>query len=160
MMVSSHYPMLYSHPQTWLVVALIIVIGGAVRHFLNRHDAGDPLGEDRLDAAGGGGRRSASRDLPDRAARRPGVAGLSVSDGEVLDIVGKHCVMCHSARPEPRGLRRAAEGRGPRHRSTISAATHDQILAQAVNGDAMPLGNETGMTAEERQKLGAWLASQ
>ena len=43
MMVSNHYPMLTSHPQSWLVVALIIVIGAAVRHFLNRHDAGDPL---------------------------------------------------------------------------------------------------------------------
>ena len=31
-------------------------------------------------------------------------------------------------------------------------------MAQAVNGDAMPLGNETGMTDDERQKLGAWLA--
>ena len=33
MMVSNHYPMLYSHPQTWLVVALIIVVGGAVAAF-------------------------------------------------------------------------------------------------------------------------------
>src|SRR5262249_33236721 len=43
MMVSGHYPMLYSHPQTWLVVAMILVMGAAVRHFLNRHDAGDPF---------------------------------------------------------------------------------------------------------------------
>ena len=32
-----------------------------------------------------------------------------------------------------------------------------QIIAQAVNGDTMPLGNETDMTREERQKLGAFL---
>ena len=32
-------------------------------------------------------------------------------------------------------------------------------MAQAVNGDAMPLGNETGMTEEERRKLGAFLLS-
>ena len=35
----------------------------------------------------------------------------------------------------------------------------DQIMAQAVNSDTMPLGNETGMTAAERQKLGAYLMS-
>ena len=43
MMVSNHYPMLAGHPDTWLVVALIVVIGASVRHFLNRHDAGDPF---------------------------------------------------------------------------------------------------------------------
>jgi uncharacterized membrane protein len=29
-----------------------------------------------------------------------------------------------------------------------------------VRNKAMPLGNKTGMTIEERQKLGAWLAAQ
>jgi len=35
-----------------------------------------------------------------------------------------------------------------------------QILIQAVQGNAMPLGNETGITDNERAKLGAWIASQ
>ena len=34
----------------------------------------------------------------------------------------------------------------------------EQVLQQAVNGDAMPLGNETGMTTAERAALGAFLA--
>jgi len=29
MMVSQHYPFLFSHPQSWLIVALIIVSGAA-----------------------------------------------------------------------------------------------------------------------------------
>ncbi len=41
MMVSQHYPFLFTHPQSWLIVALIIVIGALVRHMLNRLDAGD-----------------------------------------------------------------------------------------------------------------------
>ena len=41
MMVSQHYPFLFSHPQSWLVVALILISGGLVRHILNRLDAGD-----------------------------------------------------------------------------------------------------------------------
>ena len=32
-------------------------------------------------------------------------------------------------------------------------------MAQAVTGDTMPLGNESGMTLEERRKLGAFLIS-
>src|SRR6185295_4706318 len=41
MMVSQHYPFLFSHPQSWLVVALILISGGLVRHLLNRVDAAD-----------------------------------------------------------------------------------------------------------------------
>ena len=41
MMVSQHYPFLFTHPQSWLIVALIIVIGALVRHMLNRIEAGD-----------------------------------------------------------------------------------------------------------------------
>ncbi|MEH0072653.1 urate hydroxylase PuuD [Pannonibacter sp. Pt2-lr] len=43
MMVSNHYPMLTGHPQAWLLVGLVLLMGGMVRHFLNRHEAGDPL---------------------------------------------------------------------------------------------------------------------
>ena len=39
----------------------------------------------------------------------------------------------------------------------IEVDNKEQILIQAVRGDAMPLGNETAMTPEERQALGAFL---
>ena len=32
--------------------------------------------------------------------------------------------------------------------------------SQAVKIKAMPLGNKTGMTEQERAKLGAWIAKQ
>jgi uncharacterized membrane protein len=32
-----------------------------------------------------------------------------------------------------------------------------RVLSQAVLTDAMPLGNKTGMTEEERARLGAWI---
>jgi uncharacterized membrane protein len=38
-------------------------------------------------------------------------------------------------------------------------AQAEQIKAQAVDSKAMPLGNVTGMTDEERETLGAWIAS-
>ena len=155
MMVSNHYPMLSSHSQTWLIVALIIVVGASVRHFLNRHDAGDPL--EKIAWA-----------LPVAAVALgvaiwmtaprvdPAIAGLTVTDGEVLNIIGKHCVMCHSARPSHEGI--TAPPKDVILNSPDDIRRHAaQVLAQTVNGDAMPLGNETGMTREERQKLGAFL---
>ena len=43
MMVSNHYAMLTDHPQAWILAGLIIVGGVALRHFLVRHEVGDPL---------------------------------------------------------------------------------------------------------------------
>jgi uncharacterized membrane protein len=34
------------------------------------------------------------------------------------------------------------------------------IKAQAVDSNVMPIGNETGMTDDERQILGRWIAAQ
>ena len=157
MMVGNHYPMLSSHPQAWLIVALIIVVGAAVRHFLNRHDAGDPLGKIAwaLPVAAVALGLAIYLTAP-RA--DPALAGMTVSDGEALNIVGKHCVMCHSARP-------SHEGFDAPPKAVILGSVEDirrhatQIVAQTVNADTMPLGNETGMTREERLKLGAFLLS-
>jgi uncharacterized membrane protein len=156
MMVSAHYPMLFSHPQSWLVVALIIVIGGSARHFLNRHDAGDPLAKIwwtlPVMAAG------LAAAITITAPRQLDVTGLSVGEGEVLSILGKHCVMCHSPRPSHEGF--DAPPKGVVLLSIDDVLAHrDQVLAQAVNGDAMPLGNETAMTDQERAALGAFLMS-
>jgi uncharacterized membrane protein len=155
MMVSAHYPMLTGHPHAWLIVALIIVMGGAVRHFLNRHDAGDAV--DRIAwalAAAAVALAAAVYMTAPRADRA--MAGLTTSEGEVLNIVGRHCAMCHSARPSHDGF--DAPPKDVILGSVDDVRRYaDQIMAQTVNADTMPLGNETGMTEEERRKLGAFL---
>ena len=156
MMVSSHYPMLFGHPHSWLVVALILVIGGSARHFLNRHDAGDPLARIwwTLPVMAVGLVAAIWLTEP----RQLDTTGVSVSEGEVLGIVARHCVMCHSPRPSHEGFDAAPKG-------VVLVSIDDvvrnkeQVLAQAVHGDAMPLGNETGMTDGERAALGAFLES-
>jgi uncharacterized membrane protein len=155
MMVSSHYPMLTSHPQSWLVIALILVMGGSVRHFINRHEAGDPLAKIAWALPVAAVALIAAIYL--RAPRTdPAMAGMNVSEGQVLNIVGKHCVMCHSTRPSHEGF-----DAPPKEVVLLSIGNvrqnAEQILAQAVNGDAMPLGNETEMTDDERRALGAFL---
>ena len=157
LMVASHYPMLTSHSQSWLIVALIIVIGASVRHFLNRHDAGDPLHKIAwalpIAAVALGAAIWLTAPRADAS-----FAGIEVSDGEALNIVGKHCVMCHSARP-------TYEGFDAPPKEVVLGTIDDirrhaeQIMAQTVNGDAMPLGNETAMTPEERLLLGAYLTN-
>ncbi|HZP18694.1 MAG TPA: urate hydroxylase PuuD [Bauldia sp.] len=158
LMVSNHYPMLTGHPQPWLVVALILVIGASVRHFLNRHDAHDPIARYwwSLPVAAAALIAAIVVTAPRSDAS---LTGIKVGDGEVLSIVAKHCVMCHSAKPSHEGF--DAPPKGVILGSVEELRRHaDQVMAQAVRSTTMPLGNETGMTPEERQKLGAWLLSQ
>jgi uncharacterized membrane protein len=157
LMVSNHYPMLTGHPQSWLIVALILVMGGAVRHFINRHEAHDPLASFAwaLPVAVVALAAAVYLTAPKSNAQ---FAGIEVTDGEVLNIIGKHCVMCHSARPSHEGF--DAPPKDVILGSLDDLRKHaDQIMAQAVHGDTMPLGNETHISAEERRALGAWLAN-
>ena len=157
MMVSNHYPMLSSHSQSWLIVALILVIGGMTRHFINRHDAGDPL-------------KSFGWSLPVAAlglavaivmtAPKTGSATAGgVSDQEVVAIAQAHCVTCHAAKPSHESFEEAPKGITLQNIADLRRYAV-LINQQAVQTDAMPLGNETGMTDDERSKLGSWIAAQ
>ena len=90
-------------------------------------------------------------------AYRPGAAAVGdVGFAEVHAIIEKHCVQCHSATPTNKDFPEAPKG--------VMFDTPDEIKLyaskieqQAVLADIMPLGNLTGITDEERQKLGAWI---
>jgi uncharacterized membrane protein len=156
MMVSNHYPMLTGHPHAWILVALVLVIGGMVRHFLNRHEAGDPFARYwwSLPVAALG----LVAALVMTAPRDFSGAG-TVADADVLKVTQTHCVMCHAAAPTHEGFSEAPKE--VRLETVADLKRYaDLIMAQAVQSDAMPLGNETGMTDAERQTLGAWIAQQ
>jgi len=158
MMVSNHYPMLTNHPQSWLLVALVLVIGGTVRHFFVRHEAGDHLGQilwaPGLAAVGLLAALFITAPRPD-----PAMAALQVNDASVLKITATHCTMCHAAKPTHEGF--DAPPKGVMLTSLDLIRQHkNEIMAQAVNSNTMPLGNETGMTETERKQLGAWLSHQ
>ncbi|MBV8837343.1 MAG: urate hydroxylase PuuD [Alphaproteobacteria bacterium] len=154
MMVSPHYPFLSAHPQSWLVVALIIVAGALIRHYVNRVDAGDewnsfswtaPLAAFALICA-----------IWVTAPRAPAATG-SVSDTEMLALTTKHCTMCHARKPTHESFKEAPKN--------VTLETVEDlrkyaslILSQAVQNKAMPLGNQTGMTDDERAKMGQWIA--
>jgi len=80
----------------------------------------------------------------------------SVSDTEALAIMRKHCAMCHAAKPTHQSFRES-----PKNIILETAADLKKyaavILAQTVQTKAMPLGNETEMTDDERAILGRWL---
>ena len=68
----------------------------------------------------------------------------------------KHCVMCHAVKPSHESFQEAPKN--------ITLETVDDlkkyaatIYAQTVQTKAMPLGNQTDMTDDERATLGRWL---
>jgi len=155
MMVSQHYPFLFSHPQSWLIVALIIISGALIRHLLNRVDAGDDW-------------NSYGWSLPVAAMAlitaiyvtapqsRTVSAGPAVTDAQAQVIVTKHCLMCHARHPSHPAFKDP-----PKNVALETTADlrrfGQQIYMQTVQNRAMPLGNQTGMTDEEREALGRWV---
>jgi uncharacterized membrane protein len=156
MMVSNHYPMLYSHPYSWLVVALIIVVGGLVRHLINRHDAGDDFNAYSWAAPVAAIALASAITV---TAPRSATSSVQVADSEVLAIVNHHCTVCHARRPKHPGF---AEAPKDMRIETIGDVRQYArlIRVQAVQSNAMPLGNETRMSVEDRERLGAWLGAQ
>jgi len=154
MMVSNHYPMLYSHPYSWLVVALILMTGGLVRHLINRHDAGDDFTAYSWAAPVAAIALASAITI---TAPQTATSSVQVADAEVLQIVQHHCTVCHSRRPQHPGFAEAPKDM--RFESLKDIRQYARLVqGQAVQTNAMPLGNETRMTREERDKLGAWLA--
>jgi uncharacterized membrane protein len=78
-----------------------------------------------------------------------------VSFAQVARIVDQRCAACHSQHPTkvdvaPRGIKLDT----PEEIKAQATA----IEQQAVQTQAMPLGNVTGMTKAERDLLGRWIA--
>jgi len=157
MMVSPHYPFLSAHPQSWLVVALIIVSGALIRHYINRVDAGDEW--TKFGWAAPVAILAILGAIWLTAPRAPAAGGAAVSDADVLALAARHCTMCHARKPTHESFQEA-----PKNVTLESIGEIRKyaplILTQTVQNKAMPLGNQTGMTGDERAKIGAWIAAQ
>ena len=89
------------------------------------------------------------------APRAPDGGGL-VSDAEALAIMQKHCVSCHAVKPTHESFQEA-----PKNVTLETIADlkkYAQLIdVQTVQNRAMPLGNQSGMTEDERNALGRWV---
>jgi uncharacterized membrane protein len=153
-MISNHYPLITDASSSWIVAGLIVAGGAALRHFLVRIEVGDEQAQVAwtLPVIGGALALALAFTQPARVSSFKG----DVTDAEALAIVQTRCTACHAAQPTDRTIKAAPKG--------IELETLDnlrryaaQVETQAVKSRGMPLGNKTGMTVEERAKLGAWI---
>ena len=157
-MVSNHYGFLYNHPQAWAVIALIVLAGGLIRHFINRVDAGATPSSVfwTLPLAACGLMATIIITAP-----QSGSSGhRDVTDAEMMAIVGTHCSSCHAPKPRHEAFRDSGPPKGVLLDTVAHVRQNRQgVMTQSVQGRIMPLGNESKMTDEERATLGAWLAA-
>ena len=157
MMISNHFPMITDSPSAWLLAGLIILSGGLARHFLVRTEVGDRQADIAwtLPLIGGSLALALIVTEPSKLVLFQG----EVTDEAALGIVQTRCAACHAANPTDASIKVAPKGIHLENLADLKRYAA-QIDVQAIRNKAMPLGNRTGMTDDERARLGAWIARQ
>jgi uncharacterized membrane protein len=151
-MISNHYPMTYSGPNGWLVLAGLSVAGVLVRRFyvlthFKRMIIALPVAAVVIVVA-----------IAVAIAPHPSTSAAAGAPtfAAIAPIVAERCAVCHSAHPTYAGISAPPADvllDSPAH----IVANAAQIRTQAVTTHAMPLGNATHITDTERATLGAWI---
>ena len=153
-MISNHFPFLYGHEHAWLVLLALMLIGAWTRHFFNLRRRGRTVWAIPVTAAAA--TLAVAIAIEPEEGGRAGAEPVAASEAQA--IVERRCTTCHSANPTSEQFTSAPGGVVLDTTEQIVARA-DAIRAQAVDSRAMPLGNATGMTDEERDRLGAWIAA-
>jgi uncharacterized membrane protein len=158
LMISQHFPEAYVGPMSWLVLSLIVVVGAGLRHVML---VGFPAS--RWTAAATASAAIALVYLTLRPALIPSPPSPSVGSTaavppfiQVRTIIVQRCAVCHSDAPTMPGVASAPNGvrmDTPEQIRTLAGL----IKARAVDERAMPPGNVTGITENERATLKRWV---
>jgi uncharacterized membrane protein len=152
-MIGNHFPFVYAHEHAWLVAVVLMALGAWIRHFFNLRHRGNTVWWIPATASAA----VIALAIAIRPDEGPGsTSETRVEFSDVRSIVERRCAPCHSDEPTQEGFTTAPAGIRFDTPERIVAQT-DAIRAQAVDSRAMPVGNVTGMTDEERELLGAWI---
>ncbi|GIZ53659.1 urate hydroxylase PuuD [Noviherbaspirillum aridicola] len=151
-MISNHYAMTYNHPYNWLVLAVIMAAGVLIRHFFNlKHKGRIAWG---YPAAG----VALLLGLAIAIAPRPALqsAGAQpVDTARLQQVIAQRCAVCHSDKPTQPGFASAPAG-VMLHTPELLRQHAQKVYQQTVQLKAMPIGNLTGMTDDERALVAQW----
>jgi len=152
-MLSNHYSFLYTHPQRWLILFVMMFAGALIRQFfVQRH--GYHLGRARnpwpfaavgvvlivavIVAMAPWGAKSVAKIEQSQAA----------TFVQVKSVIDQHCLSCHGAQVQMKNVRLD---------TAESIKLHAQnVYQQASVTQQMPMNNATGITPEERQLVASW----
>ena len=148
-MLSNHYAMTFGHRWSWLVLIGMTLAGALIRvWFVMRHKGRAPAW------VWIGGLLAIVATAALIAPKTETTVGKA-SFQDVQQVIEQRCVACHAQRPSFQGIAEAPKGvmlDTPQRIRTQAV----QIHQQSVLTRAMPPGNLTGMTDEERKLIGQW----
>jgi uncharacterized membrane protein len=164
-MLSNHYPLAFATQFNWIIAALVFLMGVTIRHWFNTTHArkGKPtwtwlvtvlifiviMWLSTVPKVLTGEEEQVSLSTREQT---------FVQNGHfeaVRDVVQGRCSMCHAAEPVWEGIARAPKNVKLETDGEIAAHARE-IYLQAGRSHAMPPGNITDLSPEERQLLVAW----
>jgi len=152
-MLSNHYSFLYTHPQRWLILFVMMFAGALIRQFfVQRH--GYHLGRARnpwpfaavgvvlilavIAAMAPWGAKDAA----------PTAHATPATYVQVKSVIDQRCLSCHGEQVQMKNVRLD---------TSQSIKLHAQNVYQQVSvTQQMPMNNATGITLEERQLVASW----
>jgi uncharacterized membrane protein len=154
-MISNHYAGTYGHEYNWLILIVISLAGALIRvWFVQRH-----FGKASLVPVASAAVLLLAVVIaaapPTVVPAAPGTASAAELFAEVETIVKQRCASCHAAVPTQPGFTAAPKGFVLESAEDIVTQAL-QIHQQTVVSKAMPIGNLTQITDEERATLDQW----
>jgi len=166
LMLSNHYPLAFATKYSWVIIALVLVIGVVIRHYFNAKHSGKeaPLWTWLIATISflliiwlsqAGPQIHAEEEAS--SSHNPTTVALMKSESfeAARDIISGRCSMCHSREPFWDGVTTA-----PKLvllETDLEIAKHAELIyLQAARSNAMPPGNVSHITNAEREILANW----
>jgi len=153
-MFSGHYPMTFGSSWNWAVLMAISLAGALIRVWFVMRHKGPPPAWPLVVAILILAATAVLLAPPAPSASTQAAPAFT----EVRAIIDRRCAACHADKPVFQGITEAPKG------VKLDTADRIRVQASAIHQQAsatraMPPGNLTAITEEERSLLGAWYVS-
>ncbi|MEO0547540.1 MAG: urate hydroxylase PuuD [Pseudomonadota bacterium] len=165
LMLSNHYPLAFATEYNWLIAALVFLMGVTIRHYFNtiHARAGNPtwtwIATAVLFVLAAWLSTNPKLDMDEASAAtltpRQAVFAAAPDFQDVSETVLGRCSMCHAAEPMWEGIIAPPKG-VVLDEDHLIARYAREIYLQSGRSHAMPPGNLTDMTDDERQAIVRW----
>jgi uncharacterized membrane protein len=150
-MLSNHYSFLYTHEHRWVLLFVMMLAGALIRQFfVQRHGyhlgrAANPWPFAAVGVVMILGVILALKPAATVASAAPAVP---VSFAEVKTVLAQRCYSCHGEQVQMKNVRLDSPEQVKQNAQNV--------YQQVVVTQQMPMNNATGITAEERARIGQW----
>ncbi|MDO6687077.1 MULTISPECIES: urate hydroxylase PuuD [unclassified Agarivorans] len=157
LMISNHYPMIYQHSHSWLILCTLIGLSAWIRHFFNLKHQG--VHKPAIIVSGAAGLLILAVFLSWSGSQAKLVSlaedmqtGLNTEQQQIMTIINQRCASCHS-RATTDDMFTAAQGGVMLDSWQDVERWKQRIVARATETKDMPFLNKTQITEGERQML-------